>query len=179
MNHNLEYQNHYRLAEILVFLLLSLSIVFFACKDNKVDISGSGMLIKVYKSSGDDFSYYSSDVEKHYAPYPFNFATIDINQTTYDVLVVSRKAAREDELFVKPIAQMSVVNGDNTTTEVLVTLPGDPQKQIIEASDFYDFTVTHFSLKQIIEHWYINRYGLQGASISGWRPVSMNDFLSN
>lgn len=160
-------------------ILISASIISsIFCKDSGVRIEDSGMVIKVLKSSGDDYSYVFGGEEKYFAPYPFNFSQFELSDKKYDICVISKKVEKGDHLEVLPVAKMTVLNGDNSQTEVLITYPVNEQLRIFDITNFYDFTVEKFSYKQIVEYWYLNRNGLQGNQIVNWKPFTLADIHS-
>lgn len=163
-------------SSIYLILISACIISSIFCKDKGVHIGESGMVVKVLKSSGDDYSYEFANEEVYFAPYPFNFSHVSIDGKEYDVCVISKKLNKGDHLEINPVAKMTLRNGDHSMTDVIIAYPVNEQLRNLNINSFYDFTVVHFSYKQIVEYWYLNRNGLQGTEVLNWKPFTLTDF---
>jgi hypothetical protein len=149
-----------------------------ACKNKEYNVKEDGIHIKVERSSGDDFSYQKEGSEEFYAPYPFNFSQITLNNELYDVLTVSKRIESGKSVLIEPVAVLTVKEANNLRTKVLLVMPTNENMRIFTSTDYMTFMVEHFSIKQIVENWYSNRYGLQGAQIDGWQPATRDIFIN-
>ena len=164
-----------RLQQVLILIFV---ITICSCDEAKIESSGEGIQVKVSNSSGDDFSFGEEESLQYFAPYPFNHSTITIEQKEYEVMILAKKVNKGRRLTVKPLGKMTVNNRNRTDTEVIVAIPVDDKLQLAEIKDFFDFSISQFSLKQMVEYWYSNRYGLDGSVIQGWEPVAIEDFIA-
>jgi len=144
-----------------------------SCKRDSVETAEEYLSITITNSSGDDFYYSSNDEVRYFAPYPFNVGYLGLEEQ--EVMLISKRLDKGDEVAIIPIAKMSIMESDLSARDVLIAIPHAEKYRIIESSDFTDFTVGQFSLKQIVEYWYSNRYGLQGTTIQGWSAVTPLD----
>lgn len=131
--------------------------------------------LKITNSSGDDFSYQRGDSTAYFAPYPFNVGSAKVKASNQEVMLISKRIDKGDKVDILPIAKLTLAFADRTDQDIIIAVPEEENLRIIESRDFYDFTVGQFSLKQIVEYWYSNRHGLQGTSVKGWSPASMED----
>ena len=153
-------------------ILLSLLLIS-SCQNAKLDITTDDMAIKIENSSGDDFSYNSDEGEKFFAPYPFNQGVMKIEDKKYEVVLVSKRIKRGKQVAIAPLAQFTVKHTSGNNEEIIIATPLDTSQQLFKTKDFYEFTVEHFAFKQIIDHWYANKYGLEGTLVENWRPTSL------
>lgn len=159
-------------------MLFIISISLFSCQETKIESSGEGIQVKVVNSSGDDFSYGNEESPQYYAPYPFNHSRITMDEKEYEVMILSKKVNKGKRLTVMPLGKMTVTNRNTADTEVIVAIPTDQELELADIKDFFDFSISQFSLKQMVEYWYSNRYGLDGSVIQGWEPVAIEDFIA-
>ncbi len=155
--------------------LMSVCLSLMVCTPAKDDIVNSqGILIKISNSAGDDFSYEVNGQWRFYAGYPFNHSELSNSMHSCDLMVVSKKLERGKYVRVRPIARMNLKNADNSRNTVIIAIPDKQDLQINDVNDYTSFMVNQFAIKQIIENWYSNRYGLQGSLVEGWQPIDMN-----
>ena len=156
-------------------LLFTFVWSFMSCKPPSPVNSSDGPSIIITNSSGDDFLFQNEDQERYFAPFPFNVGDLITQSDTMEVMLISKRLDRGKQVGIFPLAQLAMQDAFNDEYEVLIATPIDESLRIIDSQDFYDFTVEQFSLKQIVEYWYSNRYGLQGTSVKGWTPASPED----
>ena len=164
-----------RIQQVILFLIM---IGLFSCQEAKIESSTEGLSVKIENSSGDDFSYGDPDSPQYFAPYPFNHGNLMIDNKSYEVMILSKKVNKGKTIHVKPLGKMTVSNANRKDTDVIVAIPSDAELEIAEIKDFFDFGITQFGLKQMVEYWYSNRYGLDGSVIKGWEPVAIEDFIA-
>ena len=158
------------------YILTILALWLMSCDGTKVGQQDGLLMCKVSKSSGDDFSYTKGEQIFHFAPYPFNVGTL-ASSPVDEVMVLSKKLPVGREIAVQPLAQLAVRESDGGRKRVLFVVPEVEDLRLFETGDYSTFTVDHFALKQYIEYWYQNRYGLQGTITEGWGPLSTEDIL--
>jgi hypothetical protein len=157
-----------------IFSSLAFFIVLIACKDTNISQDDGQLMCKVIYSSGDDFSYIINDSESYYAPYPFNIVTAQ-DQSSDEIMLISKKLNKGTKISVIPLAKMILEEGKDGMKEVIIAVPSNKESRIIDTQDYFEFTVDHFAIKQLIEYWYLNRYGLRGTTLKGWSPTSIDD----
>lgn len=157
-----------------IFFLICV-LLMISCKNGtKIDEEGY-MSVKIENGSGDDFSYISGDTTIFFAPYPFSTGHLKDNQQSNEVMIISRSLDAGDIVAIKPLARLELESVKSGKETVILAIPVDDGLSIISAQGFDDFVVSHFGLKQIVEFWYSNRYGLQGTRVVGWSPASSED----
>ena len=134
------------------------------------------MIVNVTNSSGDDFYYMKEGIASYYAPYPFNVGIYESESNSTEFMIVSKKLKKGQSIAVLPIAKMNLNEPLDPGKEVIIATPFDTDLRIFDGQSFQDFTVNQFSLKQLIELWYSNRYDLQGTTMEGWTPVTLEYF---
>jgi len=149
---------------------------FISCNERPNVTKDGYSRLKITNSSGDDFSYGSEDSLSYFAPYPFNIG-IHLKESgqELEMMLISKRVDKGKEVEVLPIAELSYKSSTGVSQKVMIAVPIDKDLKIMDSEAFYEFTVEQFSLKQIVEYWYSNRYGLQGTSIEGWSPASIED----
>ena len=157
-------------------LVLIGMLFFFSCKEGLTPPDQANLTIKITNSSGADFFYDVQEERKYYAPYPFNVGYFQSDIKKQEVMLISRHIDEGKSVEIEPIAKLSLLEASGEEKEVFIAVPIDDNLAIINNMDFSEFTVEQFSLKQIVEYWYSNRYGLQGTSIKGWAPSDLDDF---
>jgi len=157
----------YCLVSVLVTLTLN------SCQEAKLDLSDDALTIKVDNSSGDDFSYQDSAGQHFFAPYPFPQGKINIEDEAYEVIILSKKLKKGATVGIKPLAQFTVRQPSGVSNEVIVVVPTDTSYQLFDMPDFFGFMVENFALKQILDHWYANKNGLEGTLVENWRPANI------
>lgn len=161
-----------------LFLLSTIILLLGSCKEGELKNDAENLFAIVTNSSGDDFSYNSEAGLTYFAPYPFNVGYIGADTAKIEVMIISKKLKKGDKIEILPLAKLSISDFDKVQKDIFVAVPRNPNKKIFQGETFSDFTVEHFSYKQIVEFWYSNRYGLQGTSIDGWTPTSIEQFNS-
>lgn len=157
-----------------IFLFL-ITWCLLSCDQRTSPVSDQYYSLKITNSSGDDFSYTKQDSTVFFAPYPFNVGKYKLGVSSREVMLISKRVDRGEKVDILPIAKLTLTLADRTNQDIVIAVPEEENLRIIESRDFYDFTVGQFSLKQIVEYWYSNRHGLQGTSVKGWSPASMED----
>lgn len=157
-----------------IFLFL-IGWSLISCDQRSSSATDQYYALKITNSSGDDYSYSKGDSTVYFAPYPFNIGFNDGELTSQEVMLISKRVDRGDKVDILPIAKLTLTLADKSSQDIIIAVPEEENLRIIESRDFYDFTVGQFSLKQIVEYWYSNRHGLQGTSVKGWSPASMED----
>lgn len=157
-----------------IFLFLTVCCLL-SCDKRSSSESDQYYSLKITNSSGDDFSYNNGDSTVFFAPYPFNVGVHGTEGAAQEVMLISKRVDSGDKVDILPIAKLTLTLADRTSQDIVIAVPEEENLRIIASRDFYDFTVGQFSLKQIVEYWYSNRHGLQGTSIKGWAPASMED----
>lgn len=154
-------------------IIISIIISAFcaACDKAPHKTEDAGMKVKINHSSGDDFKYDRKDSVNYFAPYPFNVGQITIDTTNQETMLISKRLEKGKEISIIPLASLRMKDKSGQGSTILIAIPDDKDLRIVEATSFYDFSVEHFAMKQMIELWYINRFGLQGTYIDGWRAV--------
>lgn len=157
-----------------IVLFTSLCCIY-ACEPPSNVPSGPDPAIIITNSSGDDFSYLLNEELHHFAPYPFNVGTLVIAMDTLEVMLISKRLNKGQRVGIQPLAKMTLSNAADAEVDIIIATPIEEDLKIIRSSSFYEFTVEQFSYKQMVEYWYSNRYGLQGTSVKGWSPTTIED----
>ncbi len=165
----------YVLKPIHIVGCMTFMVLISACKNtSESPISHiDGEMVKVLKSSGDDFSFTLDDTIAYFVPHLFNLGTSSSNPALEEVLIISRKLEPGKEITVKPFGIMHVSNDNGIEQKVSLAYPSDRSLQLFEIRDFNQFSVEHFAIKHMIEYWYTNRYGLDGSRILSTEPYSV------
>ena len=178
MQINTHVQSRYlTLTRVFLAMLVLISALISCVQKQNAEV-GDFLPVNVTNSSGDDFSYMKDEVEHFYAPYPFNIGIYESEQNTVEVMILSKKLKRGQTVQVIPVARLSLHERSESYQDVIVATPVDENLKLFKGESFQDFTVNQFSIKQLIELWYSNRYNLQGTTMEGWSPVSLDYFKS-
>ena len=154
---------------------LTIFLCLISCKEGSKTTGDNFPSIIITNSSGDDFSYQFQDSLRYFSPYPFNQGVFEHEETQKEVMLISKRLDKGKRTGIRPIAKLTLNEVNDTLRDIFIALPLDEELKIVECKDFYDFTVEQFSFKQIVEYWYSNRYGLQGTTINGWSPATVED----
>ncbi len=156
-------------------LLFFIGWCLLSCDQRSSSATDQYYALKITNSSGDDYSFSLRDSLVYFAPYPFNVGVSGEGPSSQEVMVISKRIDQGDKVDIFPIAKLTLILADKSSQDIVIAVPEEENLRIIGSRDFYDFTVGQFSLKQIVEYWYSNRHGLQGTSVKGWSPASMED----
>jgi len=156
-------------------LLLSLILFYASCDNTSRTKEEDHLIVKVTNSSGDDFSFTQRDSIIYFAPYPFNVGTLHTSTDSPEIMVISKHLDKGKRVAIIPLAKMQVESREGVKKSIFLATPHDEELAIMASTSFDDFIVSQFSLKQIVEFWYSNRYGLQGTRVLGWSPASPDD----
>ena len=158
------------LIKTIIFSVI-ISVFCMACDEASQKTEDAGLKVKINHSSGDDFKYEYKDSVNYFAPYPFNVGQITIDTTNQETMLISKRLEKGKEISIIPLASLRMKDKSGKGSTILVAIPDEKDLRIVDVTSFYDFSVEHFAMKQMIELWYINRYGLQGTYIDGWRAI--------
>lgn len=158
--------------DIPFYLLL---LLFVSCANHGSSELGDNLQVKITYGSGDDFSYQEEDSTLFFAPYPFSVGHLYNNEDSKEIMVISKRLDRGDRIKIIPLAKLSLEDKAGSKQTVILATPIDSELSIMPSTSFDEFIVSQFSLKQIVEFWYSNRYGLQGTRVLGWSPASPKD----
>ncbi len=158
--------------DILFYLLL---LLFISCDNKGINEDGDNLQVKIKYGSGDDFSYEEKDSTIYFAPYPFSVGHLSSSEDSKEVMVIAKRLDKGDRIDIIPLAKLSLEHLSGEKQTIILATPEDANLAIMSANSFDDFIVSQFSLKQIVEFWYSNRYGLQGTRVLGWSPASVED----
>jgi len=157
-------------------LFFSLLVCFASC-DNGTSTKEQGDLkVKVTNGSGDDFSFDRDDSTHFFAPYPFSVGQLVGVEESPEIMIISKRLDKGSKVSIVPLAKIQLASSSDDAEEtIFLATPVEEDLSIMSSSSFDDFIVSQFSLKQIVEFWYSNRYGLQGTRVTGWSPASAED----
>jgi len=158
--------------DILFYLLL---LLFISCDNNRTSEDDDNLQIKIIYGSGDDFSYQENDSTLYFAPYPFSVGHLVNNKDSKEIMILSKRLDKGDRIDIIPLAKLSLEHRSGEKQTIILATPVEENLAIMSAVSFDGFIVSQFSLKQIVEFWYSNRYGLQGTRVLGWSPASHED----
>ena len=163
------------LSHIIISLLLICGLQ--SCNSKPSNENESGELIEILHSSGDDYSYKTEGLETFYAPYPFNHGILKSKYgIDYDIVILSKKVEKGKKIGVELFAKMTIVDLKGAETAILIARPNNTIYELCPISDFYDFSIEQFYLKQMVQYWYSNRFGLNGTIVKGWEPANIDAF---
>ncbi len=161
--------------DILFYLLL---LLFVSCDNRENRKEDNNPQVKITYGSGDDFSYKKEDRTYYFAPYPFSVGHLTKDEDSMEIMVISKRLEKGDRIDIIPLAKLSLEDLSGVKQTVILATPVEADLSIMPAESFDDFIISQFSLKQIVEFWYSNRYGLQGMRVLGWSPASLEDLAA-
>ncbi len=156
--------------------LFTAVLSLLSCNEPKNPKNAQDLNLKVTYSSGDDFFYQDGDSVRYFAPYPFNVGIFQGESQEVEVMLIAKRINAGSSVEFIPVAKMSMIEPPSVQKDIFVAIPKNRDLRISDGESFYDFTVNQFSYKQLVEFWYSNRYGLQGTSLEGWSPTSVEFF---
>ena len=162
---------------IFIVAPLMLGLGLQSCTSKSSKEKESGDLIEITHSSGDDYSYEIGEDRKFYAPYPFNQGVLQAKDgVVYDVVILSKRIDKGMKVGVELFAKMTLVDMKGKESDVLIARPTNKSYELSPIMDFYDFSIEQFYLKQMVQYWYSNRYGLNGTIVKGWEPITLDSY---
>lgn len=112
-----------------------------------------------------------------FVPYPGNYGFVPStlmdkrrggDGDALDILVVCESLSTGDTISVLPIGTLMLEDAGEMDTKI-IAVPADPEKQVIQATDFQTFSIQYSMAKNIIEHWFLNYKGVGATKLIGWR----------
>ncbi|MFT4568949.1 MAG: hypothetical protein ACI9FN_003919 [Saprospiraceae bacterium] len=159
---------------LFTFLVGLTLLTMNSCSPKETSAPEYGELIEIIHSSGDDYSYKEAGEFNFYAPYPFNQGSLKGKDgIRYDVVVLSKQLEKGSNVGIEIFAKMTIVDIDGDETDILMAKPTNKEYELLPIRDFYGFSVEQFYFKQMVQYWYSNRYGLNGTTVKGWEPASI------
>jgi len=181
-----------------LFIYISLSLVsFISCKNEPNPtalpaITDSGAIVAVieipagtnrkieYDYTNKRFQIDVIDGKERvidFLPYPGNYGFIPStlmdeerggDGDALDILVISESIPTGDTISVLPIGALMLNDGGEIDTKI-IAVPNDPEKRIMNVTDFETFAVKYSTAKNIIENWFLNYKDLGKTEFMGWR----------
>jgi len=112
-----------------------------------------------------------------FLPYPGNYGFIPStlmdedrggDGDALDILVISESLQTGDTISVIPIGALMLDDGGEIDTKI-IAVPADPNKRVMQATDFQTFTIKYNMAQKIIENWFLNYKGLGATKFIGWK----------
>lgn len=112
-----------------------------------------------------------------FLPYPGNYGFIPStlmeesrggDGDALDILVIAESLKTGDTISVIPIGTLLLNDRGEEDTKI-IAVPADPQKRVLQATDYQTFTVKYNAAQKIIENWFLNYKGLGVTKFVGWK----------
>lgn len=165
-------------APIILFIIFSLTIgmALNSCgvnNDSALDMEG--LVIEILHPSGDEFSFMEGDAKKSHMPYPLNYGILATGSDSCEVFVYSIRAEREESVGINPVIELTFI--DNTAQKhcVIIALPVNKELRFSQGDSNLSLEQL-YAIEHLIEFWYANKYGLNGARLVSKKQVSMKDY---
>ena len=180
------------------FCILIFCSFFFGCQNlNEIDFkslpstTNIGILAVIEVPAGTnrkiEFNYDRSrfEIDKidgkerviDFLPYPGNYGFIPStlmdeerggDGDALDILVIGESLKTGDTISVIPIGVLMLQDRGELDTKI-ISVPANPSKQIIQATDYQSFTIKYQAAKRIVENWFLNYKGLGVTRLVGWK----------
>ena len=157
-----------------LFCCTFVSCVHSSEKKEELVLDDFSVSVRVEHSAGDDFVYKDGDQERSYLPYISNTAKmVEKNSCDPEFLILSKTLRKGTKLDVRPIGVMQFLEGDQKQFLVL-SVPTNKELQSLEIDDFSSFVLKYFSIQQIIQNWYLHRFGFGASNKAEWQKYAVD-----
>ncbi len=145
---------------------LFLCIFLLACAVPE-DIREGDIQVTINIPAGTEFSEEIDGTTKTFLPYITNIGALIDNTERKDIAVVGKRLKKGTHIYVRPFAKLSYEMQDEKRS-IILAIPALEKYRSVEIEAYDDFITEHYAVKQIIEYWYANRYGLGRVSDVKW-----------
>ena len=98
-----------------------------------------------------------------YLTMPFNVGSIDNTK----VILIADKMNKDQLINIELIGAVVLDNNGKEET-ILLSIPSDQEKKVIDVEDFDEFSTVYSSAKWIIEQYLLNRSGNKKVKLKKW-----------
>lgn len=85
-----------------------------------------------------------------------------------DVFLIGMREASGAIVEIVPIGMLELMDGDEEDTKV-IAVPADPEKRIIQATNFQELLINYDAARRIIEEWFLHYKGYGAITLVGWK----------
>lgn len=113
----------------------------------------------------------------NFLPYPGNYGYIPStlmdeaeggDGDALDVLIIAESAPTGTLMEVIPLGALMLIDEGEEDTKI-IAVPADSSLQVIQATDFAEFSVTYSAARKLVEDWFLNYEGMGVVQSRGWR----------
>lgn len=135
-------------------IILFVIVVFLiACKEEEKDIptvsfhEGYDVLISL--PAGESIE----DSKVPFLPAPFNMATFKGQANNLRAIIISDRLGKNKQIKILPVAFLSTSTG-MLQDRYVIAVPADTTLRTVAISDFSDFSVNHYGIRNMVENWF-------------------------
>jgi hypothetical protein len=138
---------------LLRLTILVLVTLLIGCKNEKKDIPKvsfhEGYKVVITLPAGESLD----DESIAFLPAPFNIAAYKGHNKDLKTIVIADRIEKNKQIKILPVAFLSTSNG-MIVDRYIVSVPADSTRRSIPVSDYADFSVNHYGVKNMIENWF-------------------------